>query len=48
LSRAKIFPEIGKKTAQFIWSSSIAGESGALNAERYCRGLSLKFYTAEG
>jgi catalase len=47
-SKAKIFSEIGKKTAMFARFSSVAGERGAADAERDIRGFALKFYTEEG
>ena len=45
---AKIFSEIGKKTEVLSRWSTVAGESGAADAERDVRGFSLKFYTEDG
>lgn len=47
-TRAKIFSEIGKKTALFTRFSTVAGERGAADAERDIRGFAMKFYTEEG
>ena len=47
-TKAKIFSEIGKKTALAIRFSTVAGERGAADAERDIRGFALKFYTEEG
>ncbi len=47
-TRAKIFSEVGKKTAMFARFSTVAGERGAADAERDIRGFALKFYTEEG
>lgn len=47
-TKAKIFSEIGKKTDLFLRFSTVAGESGAADAERDVRGFSIKFYTEEG
>ncbi|RIJ63297.1 MULTISPECIES: catalase [unclassified Rummeliibacillus] len=47
-TKAKIFSEIGKKTAMFARFSTVAGERGAADAERDIRGFALKFYTEEG
>ena len=45
---ANLFSEIGKKTEVLSRWSTVAGESGAADAERDVRGFSLKFYTEEG
>ncbi len=45
---AKIFSEVGKKTPMIARFSTVAGESGAADAERDVRGFALKFYTDEG
>ncbi|SCF65421.1 catalase [Streptomyces sp. Ncost-T10-10d] len=45
---AKIFSEVGKRTAMFARFSTVAGERGAADAERDIRGFALKFYTDEG
>src|SRR3546814_10045618 len=47
-TKAKIFSEVGKKTALFARFSTVAGERGAADAERDIRGFALKFYTEEG
>ncbi len=47
-TRAKLFSQIGKKTALFSRMSTVAGERGAADAERDIRGFALKFYTEEG
>jgi len=47
-TRADIFSEVGKKTELFARFSTVAGESGAADAERDIRGFALKFYTNEG
>lgn len=47
-TRASIFNEVGKKTELFARFSTVAGESGAADAERDIRGFALKFYTDEG
>lgn len=46
-SCADVFKK-GKKTAVLGRFSTVAGESGAADAERDVRGFSLKFYTDEG
>jgi catalase len=46
-TRAKVF-EVGKQTPMIARFSTVAGEAGAADAERYVRGFSLKFYTEEG
>ncbi|MCV2884194.1 catalase [Aestuariibacter sp. AA17] len=45
---ASLFSEVGKKTDVLSRWSTVAGESGAADAERDVRGFSLKFYTEEG
>lgn len=47
-SRAKVFSDVGKKTPMIARFSTVAGESGAADAERDVRGFALKFYTEEG
>lgn len=47
-TKAKIFSEIGKKTALVTRFSTVAGERGAADAERDIRGFAVKFYTDEG
>lgn len=47
-TKAKVFSEIGKRTAMFVRFSSVAGERGAADAERDIRGFALKFYTEDG
>ncbi|RYZ87542.1 MAG: catalase, partial [Moraxellaceae bacterium] len=45
---AKIFDTVGKQTPLIARFSTVAGESGAADAERDVRGFSLKFYTEQG
>ncbi len=47
-TKAKIFSEVGKQTSLISRFSTVAGESGAADAERDVRGFSVKFYTEEG
>ena len=47
-TRAQLFSEVGKQTDVLARWSTVAGESGAADAERDVRGFSLKFYTEEG
>ena len=47
-TKAKIFSEIGQQTPLISRFSTVAGESGAADAERDVRGFSVKFYTEEG
>ncbi len=47
-TKAKIFAEVGKQTEVFTRFSTVAGESGAADAERDVRGFSVKFYTEQG
>lgn len=47
-TKAKVFSEVGKQTECFLRFSTVAGESGAADAERDVRGFALKFYTEEG
>ena len=47
-TRARIFAEVGKETPMLARFSTVAGESGAADAERDVRGFALKFYTEEG
>ncbi|MCQ8184921.1 catalase [Parvularcula maris] len=47
-TRAKLFEKVGKETELVARFSTVAGESGAADAERDVRGFSVKFYTEEG
>jgi catalase len=47
-TRASLFSKVGKKTPMIARFSTVAGESGAADAERDVRGFGLKFYTDEG
>jgi len=47
-TRAKLFSEIGKQTPCLFRFSTVAGESGAADAERDVRGFAMKYYTEEG
>lgn len=47
-TKAPIFSEVGKKTQIISRFSTVAGETGAADAERDVRGFSVKFYTQEG
>ncbi|WP_417516191.1 catalase [Minwuia sp.] len=47
-TKAAIFSEVGKQTEMLSRFSTVAGESGAADAERDVRGFSMKFYTEEG
>ena len=47
-TKAKLFSEVGKKTDVFLRFSTVAGERGAVDAERDIRGFAIKFYTEEG
>ncbi len=47
-TRAKVFSQVGKKTEIISRFSTVAGETGAADAERDVRGFSVKFYTEEG
>ena len=47
-TKAKIFGEVGKETPLLIRFSTVAGETGAADAERDVRGFAVKFYTEEG
>ncbi len=46
-TRAKVF-EPGSKTDLLMRFSTVAGETGAADAERDVRGFAMKFYTPEG
>ncbi|MDI9350365.1 MAG: catalase [Candidatus Symbiobacter sp.] len=48
LTKASIFEQIGKKTDLLLRFSTVAGESGAADAERDVRGFAIKFYTEQG
>ncbi|MCX8501412.1 MAG: catalase [Alphaproteobacteria bacterium] len=48
LSRAKVFAKVGGQTPMLLRFSTVAGESGAADAERDVRGFAMKFYTEEG
>ena len=47
-TRASIFSKVGNSCDVLSRWSTVAGESGAADAERDVRGFSLKFYTDEG
>ncbi len=47
-TRASLFAHVGKQTEMLARFSTVAGESGAADAERDVRGFALKFYTDEG
>jgi catalase len=47
-TRAKVFSQVGKKTEIISRFSTVAGETGAADAERDVRGFSVKFYTEQG
>jgi catalase len=47
-TRAKLFSDVGKRTPCLFRFSTVAGESGAADAERDVRGFAMKFYTQEG
>ena len=47
-TKADIFSAVGKKTELIARFSTVAGESGAADAERDVRGFSVKFYTQQG
>ena len=47
-SRARLFARTGKLAECFLRFSTVAGESGAADAERDVRGFALKVYTEEG
>ncbi len=47
-TKASIFSRIGKKTDILARFSTVAGETGAADAERDVRGFALKFYSEEG
>jgi len=47
-TKASIFSEVGKKTEIISRFSTVAGETGAADAERDVRGFSVKFYTQDG
>jgi catalase len=47
-TKAKLFSEVGRQTECFLRFSTVAGESGAADAERDVRGFALKCYTEEG
>ena len=47
-TRADIFSEVGKETPLLLRFSTVAGETGAADAERDVRGFAIKFYTEEG
>ena len=47
-TRAKLFGKGGSKTPMLLRFSTVAGESGAADAERDVRGFAMKFYTEEG
>ncbi len=47
-TKANLFSKVGEKTDLLIRFSTVAGESGAADAERDVRGFAIKFYTQEG
>lgn len=47
-TKAVPFAKVGKKTDLIMRMSTVAGESGAADAERDVRGFGIKFYTEEG
>jgi catalase len=47
-TKADIFAAVGKKTDLIARFSTVAGESGAADAERDVRGFSVKCYTQQG
>jgi catalase len=47
-TRASLFGAVGEQTQMLARFSTVAGESGAADAERDVRGFALKFYTKEG
>jgi len=47
-SKAAVFSKVGKKSPCLLRFSTVAGESGAADAERDVRGFALKFYTEDG
>ena len=47
-TRASVFSEVAKPTPLLVRFSTVAGESGAADAERDVRGFAVKFYTEEG
>jgi len=47
-TKAKLFSEVGKQTDLIIRMSTVAGETGAADAERDVRGFAIKLYTEEG
>ena len=46
--KAKLFSEVGKKTALAVRFSTVGGESGSADTARDPRGFAVKFYTEEG
>ena len=47
-TRARLFAAVGQRTPVFVRFSTVAGERGAVDAERDIRGLAVRFYTEEG
>ena len=47
-TRADLFSEVGRETPLLVRFSTVAGESGAADAERDVRGFAVKLYTDEG
>jgi catalase len=47
-TRAKVFSAVGKQTPCLFRFSTVAGETGAADAERDVRGFAMKYYTEEG
>jgi catalase len=47
-TKAKVFSAVGKVSEAFVRFSTVAGESGAADAERDVRGFAIKVYTEDG
>jgi catalase len=47
-TKAKAFSAVGKVSEALVRFSTVAGESGAADAERDVRGFAMKFYTEDG
>jgi catalase len=47
-TKAKVFSAVGKVSEAFVRFSTVAGESGAADAERDVRGFAMKVYTEDG
>jgi catalase len=46
--KAKLFSQVGKRTAVAVRFSTVGGESGSADTARDPRGFAVKFYTEEG